>query len=44
VASRWQHVGDLIGSWFKPHSSCTRSEHLTTCAIWPVFHKLIFNI
>jgi len=36
VANRWQHVGDLIGSGFEPHTSRTRSERLITCAIWPV--------
>jgi len=36
VANRWQRVGDLIGSEFKPHTSRTRSERFTTCAIWPV--------
>jgi len=33
VASRWQHVGDLIGSGFQPRTSRTKSERLTTCAI-----------
>jgi len=37
VASRWQRVGDLTGSGFETHTSRTRSERLTTCAIWPVF-------
>jgi len=36
VASRWQRVGDLIGSEFEPHTSRTRSERLITCAICPV--------
>jgi len=29
VASRWQRVGDLIGSGFEPHTSRTRSEVLS---------------
>jgi len=33
VASRWQRVGDLIGSRFEPHTSRNRSERLTACAI-----------
>jgi len=33
VANCWQRVEDLIGSGFKPHTSRTRSELLTTCAI-----------
>jgi len=33
AASRWQRVEDLIGSGFEPHTSITRSEHLTTCVI-----------
>jgi len=28
VASRWQRVGDLIGSGFESHTSCTRSLNL----------------
>jgi len=36
VASHWQHVGDLIGLGFVPHTSCTRSRQLTISAIWPV--------
>jgi len=36
AASRWQRVGDLIGSWFEPSISRTRSEPLTTCTICPV--------
>jgi len=32
VASRWQRVGDLIGSGFELHTC--RSRRLTTCAIW----------
>jgi len=38
VASRWQRVGDLIGSGFEPYTSRTRSRRLTTstCTIWPV--------
>jgi len=28
VASRWQLVGDLVGSGFEPHTSRIRSEHL----------------
>jgi len=28
-----QRVGDLIGSGFEHHTSRTRSERLTTCAI-----------
>jgi len=27
VASRWQRVGDLIGSGFEPHTSRTRSDY-----------------
>jgi len=30
VTSRWQRMGDLIGSGFEPHSSRTRSERLTS--------------
>ena len=26
VAGCWEHVGDLIGSGFEPHTSCTRSK------------------
>jgi len=33
VASRWQRVGDLIGSEFEPHTSRNRSKCLTTCAL-----------
>jgi len=29
VASRWQHVGDLIGLGFEPHTSRTRGRRLT---------------
>jgi len=36
VASRWQRVEDLISSGFEFHTSRTRSERLTTCAIWTV--------
>jgi len=36
VASRWQCVEDLIGLEFETHTSRTRSERLTTCAIWAV--------
>jgi len=36
VASCWQRVGDLIGWEFESHTSRSRSERLTTCAIWPV--------
>jgi len=28
VASRWQRVGDLIGSGFEPHTSRTRGRRL----------------
>jgi len=28
-ASRWQRVVDLIGSGYKPHTSCTRGRRLT---------------
>jgi len=30
VATRWERVGDLIGSRFEPHTFRTRSERLTT--------------
>jgi len=30
VASRWQRVGDLIGSRFESHTSRIRSRRLTT--------------
>jgi len=33
VASRWQRVGDLIGSGFELHTFRTRSERLTTYAL-----------
>jgi len=33
--ARWQRVGDLIDSKFKPHTSQSR-RLLTTCAIWAV--------
>jgi len=36
VASCWQRMGDLISLGFEAHTSHTRSELLTTCAIWPV--------
>jgi len=39
VASRWQHVGDLIGSGFKPHTYHTRSERLTTYAFFDLILK-----
>jgi len=32
VASRWQHVGDLIGSGFEPQTFLTRGRRLTTYA------------
>jgi len=41
VASRWQRVGDSIGSGFKPHTSRTRSESLTICAIWSVWEDVM---
>jgi len=44
VVSHWQRVGDLIGSGYEPHTSRTRSEHLTTCAIWFVLLLVIFQI
>jgi len=37
VASRWQGVGELIGSGFEHHTSCTtRVKRLITCVMWPV--------
>jgi len=40
AASRWQRMGDLIGSGFEPYTSRTRSSRLTTtCTIWPVFSQ-----
>jgi len=33
VASRWQCVGDLIGSGFEPYTSRTRTERLTTYVV-----------
>jgi len=34
VASRWQRVGDLIGSEFEPHQRHSHTKgRLTTCAI-----------
>jgi len=44
VASRWQRVGYLIGSGFESHTSRTRSERLTTCAIRPVVIQLLPEI
>jgi len=43
VASRWQRVGDLIGSGYELHTSRTRNKRLTTCVIWPVT-RLIKNV
>jgi len=40
VSSRWQRVGDLIGSGFEPHTSRTRGKRLNTCTIWPVDTQL----
>jgi len=35
VASRWQRMGDLIGSGFEPHPSRTRiSEKKGTVQVW----------
>jgi len=42
VASRWQRVGDLIDSGCEPHTSRTRGERLTTCAVWPVTQKDLY--
>jgi len=38
VANHWQWAGDLISSEFEPHAqtSCSRSSHHTTCAIWSI--------
>jgi len=36
VASRWQRVGDLIGSEFESHTSSNKGRRLTSCASWPV--------
>jgi len=36
VASRWQCVGDFIGSRFESHTSRTRSEHLFDMACFVV--------
>jgi len=33
MAGHWQHVRDLIGSRFEPHTSCTRSNCHTTCGV-----------
>jgi len=36
VANRLQSMGDLIDSRFEPHTSRTRSERFTTCALRPM--------
>jgi len=44
LASRWQRMGDLIGSGFEPHTSRIRSERLTTCHTLHLFFKpLLIN-
>jgi len=35
--------GDLIGSGFESHTSCSRGRRFTTCAIWPVFMNIIIQ-
>jgi len=41
MASRWQSVGDLIDSGFKPHTSRSRNIRLATCAIWSVVFQFL---